>query len=196
MRIGVTGIFASGKGTVCEIFEELGAKVIDTDIIAREITEPEGEGISLIKSNFGSDYIDENNYLDRRGFGEFIFADENLTKKLNSLFHPLILDLLLERSKSNNFIYMINTPLLFESKFDKYMDQTIVVTSEVEQVLERGVIRDNISREEIKKRLIYQIPLNQKIKLADYIIDNSGTLENTKRQVLEKWKILMQIAKE
>jgi len=85
---------------------------------------------------------------------------------------------------------MVNTPLLFESGFDKYMEKNIVVTAGNDQVLVRGSKRDNISPEEIKERLKHQIPLNQKVKLADYVIDNSGSIENTKRQVADIWNIL------
>jgi len=85
---------------------------------------------------------------------------------------------------------MVNTPLLFESGFDRFMDLNIVVTANTDQALERGALRDNITKEEIRERLNNQISLNEKIKKADYVIDNSGGLENTRRQVVEIWNTL------
>jgi len=189
MRIGVTGIFASGKGTVCEIFHELGAGVVDTDLVAREIMEPGREGLARVVDEFGGDFLTGDGGLDRRAFANFVFKDSERVNKLNAITHPIILDEVLRRS-SGNSIYMINTPLLFESAFDKHMDKNIVVVAGDDQVIQRGVKRDSITAEEIKERLNHQIPLKEKIKLADYIIDNSGSLENTRRQVVELWNIL------
>jgi len=191
MRIGVTGIFASGKGTVCAMFGELGAEVIDTDLLAREIMEPGSVVISQIESVFGQQFIDKDGSLKRRKLANHVFKDEALVEKLNAITHPAILDLVIERS-SGSGIYMVNTPLLFESGFDKYMDYNIVVAAFSDQVIERGIKRDNISSEEIKERLNHQIPLNEKKKLADYIVDNSGSFEQTKRQVTDLWKIFSQ----
>ena len=191
MRVGVTGIFASGKGTVCEMFRELGAEVIDTDIVAREIMEPGQEGLKLVIEKFGSDFINSDGTLDRRGFANSVFGDNEKVKILNEITHPTIQKIVVERS-SGDGIYMINTPLLFESGFDRLMKYNIVVTAGDKQVLSRGSKRDKITEEEIKERLKHQIPLNEKVKLADYIIDNSGTIEHTKRQVVDLWKILIQ----
>jgi len=191
MRVGVTGIFASGKGTVCELFRELGASVIDTDLIAREIMEPGKKGLQDLIHEFGDSFIKSNGTLDRRAFANYVFSCEEKVRRLNEITHPIILNIVLERSKGNG-IYMINTPLLFESGFDRYMDKNIVVTAGDEQVILRGCKRDNISPEEIKERLKHQIPLNEKIKLADYVIDNSGSIEQTKRQVFDIWKVLNQ----
>jgi len=191
MRIGVTGIFASGKGTVCELFRELGAVVIDTDIIAREIMEPGQDGLKRVIEKFGSEFINSDGSLDRRGFANSVFGDKEKVKVLNEITHPEI-QKIVEKRSSGDGIYMINTPLLFESGFDKIMKFNIVVTAGDNQVLSRGSKRDKISEDEIKERLKHQIPLNEKVKLADYIIDNSSTIEDTKRQVVDLWKILIQ----
>ncbi len=195
MRIGVTGIFASGKGTVCAMFQELGAKVIDTDEVAREVVEPGSVGIQLIELEFGQKFIDAEGGLDRRKFANHVFQNELLVEKLNSITHPLILDLVIQRS-GGDAVYMINTPLLFESGFNNYMDKNIVVVADDEQVIERGIKRDNITEREIRDRLQHQISLNEKRELADYVIDNSKGLENTKRQVTDLWNILNRIKAE
>ena len=191
MRVGVTGIFASGKGTVCEMFGALGAEVIDTDIAAREIMEPGQDTLKRIIEKFGSEFINSDGTLDRRGFANSVFGNNEKVKILNEITHPAIKKIVIERS-SGDKIYMINTPLLFEAEFDKFMDYNIIVTANEDQVLYRGSKRDKISEDEIKERLKHQIPLKEKIKLADYIIDNSGSIEDTKRQVFNLWKILIQ----
>jgi len=191
MRVGVTGIFASGKGTVCEMFGELGAEIIDTDIIAREIMEPGQEALQQIIERFGSVFINSDGTLDRRGFANSVFGNNEKVKILNDITHPAIKKIVIERTCDDK-IYMINTPLLFEAEFDKFMDYNIIVTANEDQVLSRGSKRDKIPEDEIKERLKHQIPLKEKVKLADYIIDNSGSIEHTKGQVVNLWKTLIQ----
>lgn len=192
MKIGVTGIFASGKGTVCAMFHELGAEVIDTDIIAREIAEPGSAGLAALVKEFGAHILNSDGTLNRRGLANYVFNDPVKVKRINEITHPMILEKTLSSAYDPEKIYMVNTPLLFEAGFDKKMDANIVVTAGDKQVIERGIKRDNITENEIKNRLNFQISLNEKIKKADYVIDNSDTLENTKRQVLKIWTILQQ----
>lgn len=191
MRIGVTGIYASGKGTVCNMFEKLGAIIIDTDIIAREIVEPGKKGLIEIVSKFGDKYLNKDGTLKRREFANFIFSDKSRVEQLNNITHPLILEKTLSLAPDlSKKIYMINTPLLFEANFDKYMDKNIVVSAKIDQIYTRGEKRDKISKTEIESRLNHQISLEEKIKKADYIVDNSSTIEKTKKQVLKIWSLL------
>jgi dephospho-CoA kinase len=193
MRIGVTGIFASGKGTVCKMFEELGANVIDTDELARKVVEPGSEGLREIVREFGSGVLKSDGTLNRQAVADIVFKDADKVKKLNNITHPLILNRITElTNKSPDEIFIINVPLLFEGSIYKLMDYNITVTAQVEQAIERGVKRDNIPEKAIKERLNHQISLKEKIKLSDYVIDNSGSVLNTKRQVLEIWTILHQ----
>ncbi|MCX8122579.1 MAG: dephospho-CoA kinase [Spirochaetes bacterium] len=191
MRIGVTGIYASGKGTVCSMFEQLGAIVIDTDIIARQIVTPPSPVLDTLVKTFGDDILNQDGTLNRRYLAQKVFTCKKNVDMLNSITHPAIFHEVMQRSNNSNSIYMINTPLLFETEFYKYMDKNIVVIANTDQVIKRGVIRDGISEDEIKARLNYQISLKEKMQLADYIIDNSGSLENTKKQVEELWKTLI-----
>lgn len=189
MRIGVTGVFASGKGTVCSMFEKLGAENIDTDIIAREIVKQGSPVLKKITDEFGLSILSSDGSLNRPKLAEIVFSDKTKLAKLNNITHPEILRITLERSNSNK-IYVINVPLLFESGFDKVMDKTILVTASYNQVIKRGIIRDSLTKEDIEKRLQHQISLNEKMKLADYVIDNSNSPENTERQVINLWNIL------
>jgi dephospho-CoA kinase len=192
MKIGVTGIYASGKGTVCAMFEELGAIIIDTDILAREVVEPGTKGLELYIKEFGKEILNTDCSLNRRALANIVFKDTKKVMRINEITHPLIMEKMFEIIKNEQEkIYMINTPLLFETDFHKFMDYNITVFANNDQVIERGLMRDNITETEIKERLNNQISLNEKIKLADYVIDNSSTTENTKRQVLEIWKTLL-----
>ncbi len=191
MRIGLTGNYASGKGTICEMFAKLGATIIDTDILARELVIPNSKGLDELIKAFGKNYLNNDGTLNRRKLAQYIFQKKRRVKKLNKLLHPLILKKTLQLTpQSKKIIYIINTPLLFETKFYKYMDYTITIKTHKEQLYERGKRRDKISNNEIKQRLNYQFSLKKKLKKTDYIIDNSNSLENTKKQVLKLWKIL------
>jgi dephospho-CoA kinase len=193
MKVGVTGIYASGKGTVCAMFEELGAKIIDTDILAREVVEPGTQGLELYIKEFGKEILNSDRTLNRRRLAKIVFKDPKKVKIINDITHPLIQQKMLKIIDfAPDKIYMINTPLLFETDFHKCMDYNITVFANNDQVIERGLARDNITDSEIKERLNNQISLNEKLKLADYVIDNSSTIENTKRQVIETWKTLLQ----
>ncbi len=193
MKIGVTGIYASGKGTVCSMFQELGALVIDTDILAREIVEPGSPVLDEMVREFGRSILGPDGALDRRGFANIVFKDPASVERLNAITHPAILRRTLDiASVDPAAVYVVNTPLLYESGFDRYMYKNIVVVADRSQVVERGKKRDGITEREITERLNNQISLNEKVKRADYVIDNSHSTDNTRRQVIEIWKILTQ----
>jgi len=194
MRVGVTGNYASGKGTVCSLFEQYGAIVIDTDIISRELMSPEQETYHKVISAFGKDFVNEDKTINRRKLGSFVFADKERVALLNSIVHPAILERTLYMSSDLKLIYMINAPVLFEAGFDSYMDIIIVVKAAPDQSISRGMIRDKLSSQEIKDRLSHQNSLNEKILKADYIIDNSGEIDITSKQVYDTWnKIINRI---
>lgn len=191
MRVGVTGIYASGKGTVCAMFEEMGATVVDTDILAREIVEPGSETLGQLVNEFGSGILNGDGTLNRRTLANIVFKDSSKVAIINSITHPAILQRTIDIAPENSpEIFMINTPLLFESGFDAFMDKNIVVTADRSQAVARGIARDNITENEIEDRLNNQISLNEKVTRADYVIDNSQSIENTRRQVISIWKIL------
>jgi len=190
MKIGITGVYASGKGTVCSILEELGAVSVDADLIAREIFEPGNEALEKLINAFGNHILNPDGTLNRAGTAEIVFNDYKKLTILNDISHPIILKIILDRTADESKIFAINVPLLFETGFHVFMDKTVVVTSNQDQILKRGLERDNFDEKKVMLRLKYQIPLNEKIKSADHIIDNSLSIEDTKRQVSELWNIL------
>lgn len=190
MRIGVTGSYSSGKNTVCTMFQKLGAVNIDTDVIAREIVTPGKKAYNKIIKTFGNDYLCPDLTLNRRKLAELVFKDKKKLKILNSITHPEILNIIISLSDNINKIYVINTPLLFETGFNNYMDYCITVIASNNLSIKRGIERDKLTEKEIKMRLKNQFSINKKIKLADYIIENTESLQKTNIQVIELWKIL------
>ncbi len=189
MRIGVTGNYASGKGTVCSIFEELGGIVIDTDIIAREIVEKGSPALVKIAESFGKEMIDDNGELDRKRLASAVFTSKESVEKLNAIMHPLILELTLARSGGDG-MFFINAPLLFEAHFDRHMDYIILVYSQRGVAAERGMRRDSISHEQVELRTEHQFSFNEIREKADFIIDNNVDLIRTRKQVERLWKTI------
>jgi len=189
MRIGVTGNFASGKGTVCSFFEELGGRVIDTDLLAREIVAPGTPALQAIADAFGGEIIQPDGNLDRKKLAALVFSQGDMVEKLNAITHPRILELTLSRSEGPE-VYFINAPLLFEAGFDRYMDYNIIVYSERDVASKRGEIRDGISGQQIALRTSHQFSFNEIKGKADFIIDNNADLERTHKQVVELWKTI------
>ena len=189
MRIGVTGNYASGKGTVCAMFERLGGKVIDTDLLAREIVGVGSPALREISEVFGPEMILPDGTLDRKSLASVVFSRGDLLEKLNSITHPRILELTLARSGGPE-VYFINTPLLFEAEYDRHMDYTIAVFSDRAIAMNRGRLRDRISEEEISRRTSHQFSFNDIREKADFIIDNNADLERTHKQVVKLWKTI------
>lgn len=191
MRIAITGNYASGKSTVSKFFEELGAVIIDTDQLSREIVEPGKKIYMLIKNHFGEGIIKKDGSIDRKKLGSLVFSDPEQLKYLNSITHPEIYKLSLERSRDHSKIFMINVPLLFETEFKHIMDKIIIVTSDRDTLICRAKQRDKLSEIEINNRLKNQISINKYLDMADYIVDNSSSIEKTKEQVLTIWNNLV-----
>ncbi|MDA3899946.1 MAG: dephospho-CoA kinase [Spirochaetes bacterium] len=187
MRVAITGNYASGKSTVSIFFEELGAVILDTDKIAREVVLPGQRAFNKIIDHFGKKVLSEDMTINRAKLASIVFSDKNELQVLNSITHPEIHKLTMKRSLNKKNIYLINVPLLFETNFKDMMDKVIIVTAPVEALIERGKLRDKISKEEIDMRLKSQISFNKYLKQADYIIDNSNSINNTKEQVLNIW---------
>ncbi|MCX7765509.1 MAG: dephospho-CoA kinase [Candidatus Sumerlaeia bacterium] len=192
MIIGLTGSYGSGKTTVTEMFRTLGARIIDADVIAREIVEPTMPAYHEIVAEFGNEVVQENGQLNRRKIKELIFSRPALRQKLNQIMHPRIREIELERLREwrTEPLVVLSAPLLLENQLDKYVDKIVVVTVSAEKRIERLQKRDNVTVEEINRVLAVQMPEAEKIKRADFVIDNSGTLEETFKSVQQLVKQL------
>lgn len=194
-KIGVTGIYAGGKGTVCSLLEKRGAYVIDSDLIAREAVAKGSNGLSQLVKEFGAGILDEEGNLARKKLADLVFGNKERVDKLNSMVHPRVRELTVTKIKNQlnlnpRQIFALNIPLLFEAKREDSVDLILVVNSSLEDSIRRGMQRDGLTREEIISRIQHQIPLNEKIPRADYVIENSGTLEETEKQVESFWRLI------
>ena len=190
--IGLTGNIASGKSVVASMFEDLGAKVIDVDDIARKIVEPNETAWKKIVDTFGQNILNPDSTLNRQKLGEIIFNDYEKRKILNDITHPKIIQNArdkVEKYKNEMVeVVIIEAALIVEKGGLKdLIEKLIVVTSDEVSQIERLTERNGFSKEEALSRINSQMPTSEKVKHADYIIDNSGTTSETENQVKKLW---------
>jgi len=191
--LGLTGNIATGKSVVASMFEEFGAKVIDVDDIARNIVEPDKPAWNEIVKEFGKDVLNPDGTINRKILGDIIFNDENKREILNNITHPRIMAIVrvkvAEYRNQNVKLTIIEAALIVEKGGLKdLIEKLIVVTSDKRSQIERLADRDGFSREEAMSRINSQMPAKEKVRYADYVIDNSGSPDETRIQVERIWK--------
>ncbi|MER2112293.1 dephospho-CoA kinase [Solibacillus isronensis] len=197
MIIGLTGSIASGKSTVAKMIESYGLPIVDADVVARQVVEPGTPTLNKIAEAFGPEVIAHDGSMDRAKVGSIIFHNEEMRKTLNGIIHPAIREeMLRQRDEFISFgeknIFM-DIPLLFESKLEHFVEKIIVVSVKKEVQLQRLMERNGFSEEEANARMATQIPVKEKEQLADAVIHNNGTLEDTAIQlqnILYEWNVL------
>lgn len=190
LKTGLTGSIAVGKSYVLEILREMGCATLDADQTARDVVKPGTKGLELIIEHFGTGVLQANGELDRAKLGGIVFADESKRQLLNFIVHPLVIEAqnewLREREAENpEAIAVIDAALMIESGGYRRFDKLIVVWCEPEIQLERLMARNNLSREEALKRISVQMPQEEKISYADFLIDTSKGFDDTRRQTGE-----------
>ncbi len=190
--IGLTGNIGSGKSSVARCFKELGARVIDTDQVARDIVSPGTAGLQQIVQYFSAGILNPDGTLDRLKVAEIVFHDSEALKQLNAIVHPIIRSELLKvmadyKSKPDAPLLIIEAPLLIETGLYKLVDEVWLVTVNSETQIQRVMKRDTATEEQVSSRLASQMPQEDKIPYADRVIDNSGNLEDTIKQVRQIW---------
>jgi dephospho-CoA kinase len=195
--IGLTGGIASGKSTVARMLLELGIPVIDADQIAREVVEIGEDAYLQIVEKFGEEILQADKTIDRAKLGAIVFNDEEKRKLLNSIVHPAVRQKMLEQKeqyvKKGEKNIVLDIPLLFESNLTYLVDKILVVYVDDHIQLERLMERNCFSKEEAEARIKAQLPLKEKAAKADAVIDNNGTIEQTKEQllnILKQWDVL------
>jgi dephospho-CoA kinase len=183
--LALTGGIASGKSAVSDRLAGLGAAIIDTDVIAREVVEPGQPGLQQVVEAFGKEVLDSEGNLDRRQLRERVFADEHERKRLEGILHPLIELRVRERIAANPDAPMIVlvVPLLVESGLFGDVDGVIVVDVPEALQIERLRQRDGITKAQAERILAAQATRQQRLAVADDVIDNSGSLEALEEQV-------------
>lgn len=186
--IGLTGSIATGKSTIAKMFKELNIDVIDADLIARKVVEVNKPAYLEIVEAFGEEILYENKELNRKALGNIIFNNEEKRKKLNSIIHPAIRKEMLAQKeafiKLNRDVIVMDIPLIFESGLENYVEKILVAYVSEETQLKRLIERDECSEEEARSRINSQISIEEKAQKADAIIDNNGTVSESRKQLL------------
>lgn len=185
MKIGLTGSIACGKSTVCAYLKTLGFFIADADAISHSLTAPGGAALNAIRAAFG-DSVFDGDVLNRRALGSIVFSEPEKLNMLNSILHPMIISSVeaeLTAHDAPDTLVIGDVPLLYECGMAHMFDRVWVVSVPEDVQLDRICMRDSLSREEAKKRIDAQMPLEEKRALADAVIDTNGPLENTRRQI-------------
>ena len=184
ITIGLTGGIASGKSSILKEFRRRGAHVIDCDKIAREVVRPGTPGLAIIRKRFGPQILKKDGSLDRSALARAVFSDPAKRKALEAVIHPRVKREVLKRVKKiRRGVIVVDVPLLFEAKWQDDFDKTLAVWAPERTQVSRLMRRNGFSKGEARKRIRAQMPLAQKRRRADYVIDNSGREAGARAQV-------------
>ncbi|WP_091484342.1 dephospho-CoA kinase [Gracilibacillus orientalis] len=196
--IGLTGNIATGKSTISNMFQaKYQIPVIDADIVSREVVEPGEQALEEIVATFGEDILLENGTLNRKKLGAIIFQDQNKREKLNAIVHPAVRNKMLSKKeellRQGNQTIVMDIPLLFENNLTYLVEKTIVVYASEHIQLQRLMERNQLSEKEARDRMNSQMAIDEKRDLADEVIDNSGSMEQSEKQlknILINWELI------
>lgn len=185
IHVGLTGNIAVGKSCAAARFEELGAAVIDADRVSRELMEPGAPVYTRVTETFGTEILCKNGTIDRRRLGSIVFASEEKRRLLESIAHPAIHDAIArkiaEKEKISDIV-IVDAALMIETGGYKEYDRMIVVACPTASQIARLMSRDGLTESEANARIAAQLSTEEKIRLADYVIDTSGSIESTLEQ--------------
>ena len=185
--LGLTGGIASGKSTADAFFREKQIPVIDCDQIAHDILNKGEKGYELVLKQFGKRILKSDQSINRSALGQIVFDDEKQLETLNRITHPLIFQEIQAKialnNPSKNSLVVVDAPVLFEANGQKYCDFTLLIAIPESLQMKRLMLRDNLSKGAALKRIRSQMPLSQKEKLADFVINNTGTKQDLKSKL-------------
>jgi dephospho-CoA kinase len=194
MILGITGNIASGKSTVAKFFVEAGAQFLSADQLAREVVQPGSPVLQQVVGCFGTRVLQVDGQLDRAQLADIIFTDPVARQDLNAILHPAIAELsalrLQQLNGNGNSLVVYESPLLFEAGAEGRVDRVLVVTVAPEVQLQRLMGRDGIDEGAARSKMAAQMPQNEKVRRADYTLDNSGSLEDCRKQVMDLANLL------
>ena len=194
--IAVTGGIGSGQSTVCRIFKNLGCKIIDVDVKAKQIIQKDISIQKELKKAFGNEIFYKDGSLNRKHLAHLAFRDEVKTLELNKIIHPRMVSEVVEEMETARFsqrypLIIVDAALIFEISIEKMFDSVIVVYAKLNNRIKRVMERDDLKRAEVLARVHRQIPLEDKKNWADFVIDNDGTTDDLKKQVDHIFEELM-----
>jgi dephospho-CoA kinase len=200
LKVGLTGGIASGKSTVAEAFAQLGATVLDADKVAREVVLPGQPAWRKLQQAFGPEFFLPDGEVNRSKLRRLVFSNPEERGKLNAIVHPEVMKEINRRfeqlaTSSQDAVVVVDVPLLLEAGVAHRFDRLIVVYVTENVQIKRLRERDGLSLEEARRALRTQMALNEKVEHADYVIYNSGTLDETQAQVEKVWQELLLLAR-
>ena len=198
LRVALSGGIASGKTTVSNTFKELGVPVVDADVLSRKVVEPGCEGLMAVVDRFGQSILQSDGSLDRKQLRQIVFSDPAARTDLENIIHPRVRELtqqFLNQQKANGCIYcMVVIPLLIETNQQKNYDHIVIVDVEKQTQLERLMARDNSSLKLAENILKSQASRKQRLAIADDVVSNTGSIDETKAKVKVLHKKLANLA--
>ena len=187
-RIAITGGIATGKSFVVSRLREAQVPVVDADTLARDAVAPGSPGLQAVLTRFGAEILTPDGQLDRATLGDVVFRDEAARRDLEEIVHPVVrrgIAAFFERLPPETAIAVADIPLLYESRRERQFDKVIVVACTPETQIARVMARDGLSREAAERRLAAQLPIEEKVRRADYVIRTDGTFADTDAQVAQ-----------
>ncbi len=193
MILGLTGGIASGKTTVAQHLVKLGAQLIEADDIGRQIVEPGCVGLVRVVEAFGPEVLAKDGTLKRQVLGSIVFEDKEKLALLNSILHPLMEEEMKKQIQelSTKGHVVLSAAILFEAGWERLVEKVIVTSVDQKTQLTRLMDRDGLTREEAQRRIDSQLPLQQKMLRADYLIDTSLPFADVKKQVEKIWREIL-----
>jgi len=193
LLVGLTGGIGSGKSTVARLLEERGAVVFDADLLAREAVEPGTPGHAAVMERFGADVLAPGGELDREALASIVFADPAARRDLEQIVHPEVRRLFAEGSEAyrdTDRVVVFSAPLLVETGMHTAFEILVVVSATVATQIERLMRQRGMSEPSIRARIDAQAPLEDKAAVADFLVDNEGSLDELESQVERLWNDL------
>jgi dephospho-CoA kinase len=196
LKIGLTGGIGSGKSSVSNILKSWNAHIFDADLVAKKILNHNESAQNEVITEFGTDVIGSKGIIDKKKLSRIVFHDEDHQIKLNAIIHPYVFSEIDEEfetilKKDKNELFVVDAALIYESGADTHMDYVVVVTSHLGLKIERVLAKGELTREEFLKRADLQWPDEEKIQLADFVIQNNGSHEDLLRETKKTYNLLI-----
>ena len=198
LRVALTGGIASGKSYCLTRFAELGVPTVDADVLAHRAMAPGTAGFEAVVTRFGPNVLHPHGEIDRARLGQIVFADERARRDLEAITHPIVYKAIADwfatiETSGSARLAIADIPLLYETSHDRDFDRVIVSACPPEVQLTRLMARNRLTEEEARLRLASQMPIEEKVKRADYVIDTSGAKADTDARVRDVWNALSEL---
>jgi len=192
LRVGLTGGIATGKSTIMRNFAKLGAVTVDADAVVAKLYRQGNAGHDAIVRTYGPEVLLPNGEIDRKKLADIAFANASEAKKLNALIHPIVIaeeERMMREHADGDAIYIVEATLLLEAGGKQRYDKIVVIDVPPELQVERAIAR-GMSHEEVTRRIAHQMPRDERLRQADYVIDNSGDEHAAEKETRRVYELL------